>query len=69
MQDDTIKIKIEAKNPETASRLKGIVQSVDGMETDESGVADGTNLLIIELGEDTERDFQHVESLLSSAPR
>ena len=67
MQDDTIKIKIEAKNPETASKLKGIVQSVDGMEADESGAADGTNLLIIELGEDTERDLQYVESLLGSS--
>jgi len=67
MQEDTIKIKIEAKNPETASKLKGIVQSVDGMEADESGVADGTSLLIIELGEDTERDLQYVESLLGSS--
>ena len=66
MQGDTIKIKIEAKNPETARKLKGIVQSADGMEVDESGVADGANLLILELGEDTERDFQHVESLLRS---
>ena len=29
MQDDTLKIKIEAKNPETVRKLEGIVRSVN----------------------------------------
>lgn len=66
MQDDTLKIKIETKNPETARKLEGIVQAVEGMAVDKSGVANGSNLLIIELGQDIERDFQYVESLLGS---
>jgi pilus assembly protein CpaE len=66
MQNDNMMIKIEAKNADVARKLERVVRSLEGIQVHPAGATDETSLLIFELGEDTEQDFQYVESLLST---
>jgi pilus assembly protein CpaE len=66
MQNDNMMIKIEAKNPDVARKLERVVRSLEGIQVHPAGATDETSLLILELGEDAEQDFQYVESLLST---
>ena len=64
MLEKTLHVKVEAKDPSLARKLADIVCSVEGFgvqRPDDTGRAD---LLIFELGNDTEKDFQLVRSLL-----
>ena len=66
MQNDNMMIKIEAKNADVARKLERVVRSMEGIQVHPAGATDETSLLIFELGEDTEQDFQYVESLVST---
>jgi len=66
MQNDNMMIKIEAKNADVARKLERVVRSLEGIQVQPAGAADKASLLIFELGEDAEQDFQYVESLLST---
>src|SRR5512139_2466581 len=66
MQNENLLIKIETRNPDVARKLERAARSVEGVEVHRSGDGSGIALLIFELGEDTERDLQYVESLLAT---
>jgi len=67
MQNDNMMIRIEAKNPDVSRNLERVVRSLEGIQIHPVGATDETSLLILELGEDTARDFHYVESLLSTS--
>jgi pilus assembly protein CpaE len=64
MQNENMLIKIKAKNPDVARKLEGVVRSLEGVQVHGPGTGDEIALLILELGEDPERDFWDVEALL-----
>ncbi|MFV9692130.1 MAG: hypothetical protein ACNY01_14395, partial [Desulfobacteria bacterium] len=66
MADNTIRIKIEVKKPDLRRRLYEIIRSTQGMEFQKPQDTRGADLLIFELGDDTENEFQHIRSLLNS---
>lgn len=66
MQNDDLKIRIEAKNPDVARKLERVVRSLEGVQVQSSGTGIGVGLLIFELGEDVDRDLAYVESLLNT---
>ncbi|MDL1979566.1 MAG: AAA family ATPase [Deltaproteobacteria bacterium] len=66
MADNTIRIKIEIKQPDLRRRLYEIIRSTQGMQFQKPQDTRGADLLIFELGDDTENEFQHIRSLLNS---
>ena len=66
MSDNTIKIKIEVKKPGLRRKLDEIIRSIEGMRIQMSQDTRRAGLLIFELGNDTENEFQHIQSLLNS---
>ena len=64
MLDNTVHVKVETKDPSLARELEGIIHSVEGFSVQSPNDAERADLLIFELGSDTEKDFQIVHSLL-----
>ena len=66
MSDNTIQIKIEVKKTGLRRKLDEIIRSIEGMHVQMSQDTRRADLLIFELGNDTENEFQHIQSLLNS---
>jgi pilus assembly protein CpaE len=66
MSDNIIQIKIEVKKPGLKRKLDDIIRSVEGMHVQMSHDTRRAGLLIFELGNDAENEFQHIRSLLNS---
>jgi len=66
MSDNTIQIKIEVKKPGLRKKMDEIICSVEGMHVQMSHDTRRADLLIFELGNDAENEFQHIRSLLNS---
>lgn len=64
MLDNTVHVKVETKDPSLARELEGIIHSVEGFSLQRRHDSGRADLLIFELGTDTEKDFQLVHSLL-----
>ncbi len=66
MPDNTIQIKIEVKKTGLKRKLDEIIRSIEGMHVQMSQDTRRADLLIFELANDTENEFQHIQSLLNS---
>ena len=66
MSDNIIQIKIEVKKPDLRRKLDEIIRSVEGMHVQMSHDTRRADLLVFELGNDTDKEFQHIQSLLNS---
>ena len=66
MSDNIVQIKIEVKKPGLRRKLDEIIRSVEGMHVQMSHDTRRAGLLIFELGNDTDKEFQHIQSLLNS---
>ena len=66
MSDNTIQIKIEVKKPGLKRKLDEIIRSIKGMHVQMSHDTRRADLLIFELGDDIDKEFQHIQSLLNS---
>ena len=65
MSDNTILVKIEVKKPDLRKKLDEIISSVEEMDVQMPQDTHRADLLIFDLGDDTENDFQHIQSLLN----
>ena len=66
MSNNIIQIKIEVKKQGLRKKLDDIIRSVEGMHVQMSQDTRRADLLIFELGNDTDKEFQHIRSLLTS---
>ena len=66
MSDNIIQIKIEVKKTGLRRKLDEIIGSIEGMNVQMSHDTRRADLLIFELGNDAENEFQHIQSLLNS---
>ncbi|MDL1980008.1 MAG: AAA family ATPase [Deltaproteobacteria bacterium] len=66
MADTTIWIKIETKKADLRRKLEGIVRSIEGMKVQVPNDTRRADLLIFEMGDDIDNEFQHIRSLLNS---
>ena len=64
MLEKTLHVKVEAKDPSLARKLADIIRSVEGFSAQRPHDTERPDLLIFELGDDTEKDFQLIHSLL-----
>lgn len=64
MPNNTVKVKVEAKDQSLARELEDIIRSVEGFGVQRSDDTRRADLLIFELGDDTDKDFQVIHSLL-----
>lgn len=64
MHDNTVQVKVEAKDQSLARELEDIIRSVEGFSVQRSDDTRRADLLIFELGDDTEKDFQVINSLI-----
>lgn len=61
-----IVVRLEIKDQRVAEELKGIVSSMDGFRLQDSDYSRSSDLLILELGNDPEKDFQLLYSIKAS---
>lgn len=66
MSDTTIWIKIETKKADLRKKLEGIIRSIEGMKVQSPNDTHQDSLLIVEMGDDVDNEFQHIRSLLNS---
>ncbi len=66
MADTTIWIKIETKKADLRRKLEGIIRSIKGMKVQVPNDTHQDSLLIFEMGDDIDNEFQHIQSLLNS---
>ena len=66
MLADNIFIKIEAKNTNVVKKLEQIIHSIDGLQVQSPDDTRRAELLIFELGSDSGKEFQLIESLLNA---
>jgi len=66
MADTTIWIKIETKKADLRRKLEGIIRSIKGMKIQVPNDTHQDTLLIFEMGDDIDNEFQHIRSLLNS---
>lgn len=66
MADKGIGVKLVTRTPDVTRKLKEIVDSVDGYQVQDAGDKGRTDLLIFELGQDTQKEFRNIEILLNS---
>ena len=64
MPNNTVYVKVETKDPNLGTELEDIIRSVEGFSVQGSDDVRRADLLIFELGDDTEKDFQVIHSLL-----
>lgn len=61
---DTLKVKVEVKSPNFRRDLEKLIQSEEGFHIRKPDNNDRADLLIFELGDDREKEFQDIKSLL-----
>jgi pilus assembly protein CpaE len=66
MSDSVITVKIHAANVSVRRKLQEISQKVEGFQIQKAGDKQVPDIMIYELGNDYEKDFRIIESLLSS---
>jgi pilus assembly protein CpaE len=66
MLDNNIRVKIEVKRSEIEKKLEKIIASTDDYQIQKSGDNEKPDILIFELGQDFEKDFRVIESLLEA---
>ena len=66
MPDKTLLVHVKAGNRQVRKKLEEIIQSDPGLRVRGSGDTQRPDLVIYELGDDTERDFQVLQSLINS---
>jgi pilus assembly protein CpaE len=66
MHNDVIHVKIAGRHSSIIKKLEEIVSSTGGYQVQKSGDNQKPDLLIFELGQNTEKDFRIIESLLDS---
>ncbi len=66
MPDHIIRVNIETHTPGLGDQFADILRSIDGMLIQPRGDTHRPDLLIYEMGEDIESDFQTIDSLLES---
>jgi pilus assembly protein CpaE len=64
MPNNTVQVKVEAKDPNVAKELEDIIRSVEGFSVQRASDPRRADLLIFELGDDSEKDFQVIHSLI-----
>ena len=64
MPENTMHVKVETKDLDLGRELEDIIRSVEGFVVQRSDDTGRADLLIFELGDDTEKDFQLIHSLL-----
>ncbi len=64
MVNKAIQVKVEAKDPNLARELEGIISSVEGFGIQRLNDTRGADLLIFELGDEAAKDFELIRSLL-----
>ena len=66
MPENTLWVQIKTPNLEERKRLEEIIASVDGYKVQGPGHKGPTDLLILELGQDAEKELRQIEELLGS---
>jgi pilus assembly protein CpaE len=66
MADTIIWIKIETKKADLRRKLDDIIRSIEGMEVQAPNDTRQDSLLIFEMGDDIDNEFQYIQSLLDS---
>ena len=66
MADNIIRVKIAVRNSGLRKKFEEIVASTEGCQVQSSGDKHRPDLLIFEVGTDTEKEFRVIESLLNS---
>lgn len=61
---DTLKVKVEVKSPNFRRDLEKLIQSEEGFHIGKPDNNDRADLLIFELGDDSEKELQDINSLL-----
>ena len=64
MQTNIIKVSLQLKNPEISKSFENIMKSLEGYSLHRSHDKDPYDLMIFELGNDPEKDFEIVRSIL-----
>jgi pilus assembly protein CpaE len=64
MPNNTVQVKVEAKDLNVAKELEDIIRSVEGFSVQRASDPGRADLLIFELGDDSEKDFQVIRSLI-----
>jgi pilus assembly protein CpaE len=64
MSVDTLKVKVEVKSPNFRRDLEKLIQSEEGFHIGKPDKNDRADLLIFELGDDSEKELQVINSLL-----
>ena len=66
MNNDAINVKITPRDLESKTRIEEIIRSTEGFRIQNSSETHRPELLIFELGQDTEDEFKRIDSMLSS---
>ncbi len=66
MAEDSISIRIQAKNERIKEALEEVILSQEGFHLENSGNAFSYDLLILEIGDDLKKEFQNIHSLQTS---
>jgi pilus assembly protein CpaE len=64
MSNNTLQVKVQTKDQSLAKEIENIIRSVEGFGVQRANDSMRADLLIFELGDDTEKDFQVIHSLL-----
>ena len=59
-------VRLQIKNPNIREALEGVVASMDGLDLQPPGALNPCNLLILEIGEDLEKEFQLIHDIHAS---
>ena len=64
MSNNAVQVKVETKDQNLAKELENIIRSVEGFDVQRADDTRQADLLIFELGDDVDKDFQLIHSLL-----
>jgi len=59
-------VRLQIKNPNIREALEGVIASMDGFDLQPPGALNPCNLLILEIGEDLEKEFQLIHDIHAS---
>lgn len=68
MTDKTITLGLEIKNEKIKEELKAIISSVNRFLVQNSNKAENSDLMILEIGDDLNKDFQRIQTLQDAMP-
>jgi pilus assembly protein CpaE len=66
MSSNSLLAKVKVNNASVGRQLEGIIRSIEGMQVQNGKDAGRSDLLILEVGNDLEKEFQLIHSLLNS---